>query len=370
MNLLIRIRKFFDTRNILLVVFTLVLAGLVIYIGGLRARLGVLEFLASHTTGCQSAFADPGDDAWYTVENDRFGIDSTGGSARATTDGINAALEWAKGQGYAYVRFPEGTYMIQCNWQDRFSAPTDGILVPSGLTLDLGDATFMMEPNSYPEYCIFGIVNQSDVTIVGGTLIGDLGQHVYAPSALSPTHEFGFGICVSASRNVLIQNVAIKNMTGDGIILEGSYASLADGGMISSKVRILGCDISNCRRQGISVIGAPDSEIAGNRIYDIKGTNPQFGIDVEPEFDYIVDNLVIRRNVIAGCAGGAVSCHSGSNYQVYDNACQGNILAVFSTGVKIYDNTVDGSVIQVYQQASSVEVYDNRLEGNSRVVIE
>lgn len=301
----------------------------------------------------------------YTIENARFGIDSTGGNARATTDGINAALRWAKEQGYTTVKFETGTYMVQCKWRNRFIAPTDGILVPSGLTLDLNGSTFKMEPNSYPEYCIFGIVNAKDVTIKNGKLIGDLDNHVYAKSSASPTHEFGFGVCISASRNVTIRSLTISKMTGDGIIVEGSYTALADGGSVSTKVRLLDNDISNCRRQGISIIGARDSEIAGNRIYNISGTDPQYGIDIEKELDYIVDKLKIHDNVIYNCSGGAISCHSGNDYEVYNNICSGNILAVFSSNIRIFDNTIKDSFINVMEGASNITVENNILEGNS-----
>ncbi len=301
----------------------------------------------------------------YTIENARFGIDSTGGNARATTDGINAALRWAKEQGFSTVKFEKGTYMIQCKWRNRFIAPTDGILVPSGLTLDLNGSTFMMEPNSYPEYCIFGIVNAKDVTIKNGRLVGDLDNHVYAKSSASPTHEFGFGVVISASTNVTIRNLTITKMTGDGIIVEGSYTALADGGRVSTKVRLLDNDISNCRRQGISIIGARDSEIAGNRIYNISGTDPQYGIDIEKELDYVVDKLKIHDNVIYNCSGGAISCHSGNDYEVYNNICSGNIIAVFSSNVRIYGNTIKNSFINVLEGASNITVENNILEGNS-----
>ena len=301
----------------------------------------------------------------YTIENARFGIDSTGGNARATTDGINAALRWAKEQGFTIVKFEKGTYMIQCKWRNRYIAPTDGILVPSGLTLDLNGSTFMMEPNSYPEYCIFGIVNVKDVTIKNGRLIGDLDNHVYAKSSASPTHEFGFGIVISASTNVTIRNLTITKMTGDGIIVEGSYTALADGGKVSAKVRLLDNDISNCRRQGISIIGARDSEIAGNRIYNISGTDPQYGIDIEKELDYVVDKLKIHDNVIYNCSGGAISCHSGNDYEVYNNICSGNILAVFSSNIRIYGNTIKNSFIHAMGGASNITVENNILEGSS-----
>lgn len=308
---------------------------------------------------------------WYTVDNARFGIDNNGNHARATTDGINAALVWAKEQGYTNIRFPGGTYLIQCTWNNRYIAPTDGIIVPSGLTLDLGDSTFQMETNDYPAYSIFSVVNQSDVTIVGGTLIGDLGTHVFSASAHSSSHEWGFGICISASNNVLIQNVTIKNMTGDGIILEGSYRAMVDGGEVSTDVKIYLCDISNCRRQGISVVGCSNCEIAGNKIYDISGSDPQFGIDIESEFDYVISNLKIHNNTFFHCTGGAISCHDGEYYSVYSNTCIGDsIIAIHCNDVEIYKNSIKSSRIHVYKEASDIRVYSNQLDLLSRQLIE
>ncbi len=303
----------------------------------------------------------------YTIENARFGIDSTGQNARSTTDGINKALEWAKAQGYSTIHFAEGTYLIQCKWGDRFKAPTDGILVPSDLTLDLSGSTFVMETNSAPEYAIFGIVNQSNVTIKNGTLIGDLDGHVYAPSEPSPTHEYGFGICISASSNVLIQGVTISSMTGDGIIIEGSYTRMADGGRVSSDVRILDCDISGCRRQGISVVGADNCEIARNKIYDIGGTAPEYGIMVMSQLDYTIDNVKIYDNNIYDCSGGAISCNTGNSCEVYANTCAGNILVVFASNTSIHGNVIQDSFIEVMSGASNITVEDNILDGNSWV---
>jgi hypothetical protein len=241
-------------------------------------------------------------------------------------------------------------------------------MVPSGMTLDLGSSTFIIEPNSYPEYCIFALVNQSNITITGGTLIGDLGKHTYAYSRDSNSHEWGFGIITSASKNVVIKDVTIKNMTGDGIILEGSYDSKANGGRESSAVKILNCNISNCRRQGVSVIGAPDSEIAGNKIYNISGTDPQYGIDVEPEFDYSVKNLKIHDNTIYGCTGGAITCCKGSGYEVYNNTCiKNHIIAAMSSNVKIYNNTIEDTFIRVMKGTSNVTAENNILKGKSWV---
>ncbi|NLT98677.1 MAG: right-handed parallel beta-helix repeat-containing protein [Christensenellaceae bacterium] len=318
---------------------------------------------ASPSAGPAAAPEDSG--PTYVVENERFGIDNAGGNARATTDGINAALEWAKAEGYKTVAFQPGTYMIQCTWDNRFGAPTDGILVPSGITLDLAGATFVMEPNSNPQYALFAVVKQSDVVIKNGTLVGDRDLHAYAPSKDSPTHEYGFGICISDSNNVLIQDVVIKDMTGDGIIIEGSYFMRDNGDNVSRGIRIIGCNISNCRRQGISVVAAKDSEIANNEIYGISGTAPQYGIMMMLQLDYVIDNLKIHDNIIYDCAGGAIACNSGTGCEIYSNTVSGNILVVHASDIKIYDNTIQNSYIEVMPGASGITVTDNILEGNS-----
>ena len=48
----------------------------------------------------------------YTIDNAAFGIYSDGSHSRSTTDGINAALTWACGNGYTDVRLPDGEYLI------------------------------------------------------------------------------------------------------------------------------------------------------------------------------------------------------------------------------------------------------------------
>ena len=314
----------------------------------------------------ESDVQNPDSDGWYTIDNAAYGISSNGQNARTTTDGINAALNWASNNGYNKVRLSDGTYMIQCKWQNRYIAPTDGILVPSNMTFDLGNAVLKIEPNSYVCYSIISVVDQSNVTITGGTLIGDRSTHTYSYSADSGTHEWGFGVVVSASTNVVVSGITIRETTGDGVILTGSYRPISSGGRICSNVSVLNCDISSCRRQGISVIGATDSVLAGNTIYNINGTDPQYGIDVEPEADYSVDNLKIYGNTISGCTGGAINCNKGSNYEVYNNTCIGNkIIAVRCTNVSIYNNTITNSQIRVMDYSSNVTVTDNSLDSSS-----
>ncbi|MFZ5975653.1 MAG: right-handed parallel beta-helix repeat-containing protein [Bacillota bacterium] len=360
-------RKRWAAVLVFLIVLFIALDAYIDWRGTLSGFWGIHESVNAYP----GLYTYPGDEDWYTIDNDRFGIDSTGGHAGRTTDGINAALQWASLAGRNKVRLPKGTYLIRCAWSNPYIMPDDGIKVPSGMTLDLGDATLMIEPNGSPCYCIISVAEKTGVTILGGTLAGDRDSHDYSTDAGLSTHEWGFGIAVAASTDVLIQDVTIRDTTGDGIILEGSYKPLKENGKLSANVRIYHCDISNCRRQGVSVVGATDSIVAGNEIYGINGTPPEYGIDVEPGLDYRADNVKIYDNLIYGCRAGAVSCHSGSNYEVYANRCKSNsIIAVECSNVKIYNNSIESSLIRVYRNASNVQVYDNRLDLLSRLIIE
>ena len=159
-------------------------------------------------------------------------------------------------------------------------------------------------------------------------------------------------------------------MIGDGIIVEGSYTRMTDGGSVSSDIRILDCNISLCRRHGISVVGATGGEIAGNKIHDISGTAPGYGIIMRTELDYIIDNFAIHDNTVYDCAGGAISCNTGSNSEVYSNTCNGNILVVSASNIKIHNNTIQNSFIEVMPTACNITVEDNILDETSSIKID
>ncbi len=93
-------------------------------------------------------------------------------------------------------------------------------------------------------------------------------------------------------------------------------------------------------------------------IYNISGTDPQYGIDVEPEFDYPVTGLKIHGNTIYGCSGGAITACKGSDYEIYNNTVTGNnIIAVWSSNVQIYGNTLNDTFIRVMEMTVNVTAF-------------
>lgn len=274
----------------------------------------------------------------FVIDNDLFGISTNKTNARATTDSINAAIQKAKSQGFEKIKLTKGKYLISSKDNNRWSAPKDGIFVPSNTTLDLTDATLYLEPNANEIYGMINIYQAENVSVIGGHLIGDRDSHTYGKGS----HEWGFGVQILSSQNVTIKNMTIEGTTGDAVILSllGSVKGSEENAC--RNITISDCEFYNCRRQGISVIHASDVEIANNVIYNIHGTDPQFGIDIEPEVNYgcFARNIAIHHNHISNCIGG-ISFHGGTDMAAYSNTIEGIcLIAVYVQRVNIYSNTV------------------------------
>ena len=296
-------------------------------------------FLMLAVYSCSSEHDGDSEYDVYVINNQEFGINPDRTNAVGTTDGINAAIFKAKADGYLRIKLTAGEYLIQCADNGRWVPPTGGIFVPSDITLDLTGAKIYLEPNDDEYYGVIQLDHVKNVTIIGGHLIGDRHQHLYVGES---SHEFGFGVNMYSSENIILKDMTIEAMTGDAIHM-GDYGFVkASEETLCKHIRITGCEFFDCRRQGVSVVHASDVEIDHNTIYNIHGTDPQFGIDIEPEVAYgrWVDDVKIHHNTIRNCVGG-ISFHGGTDMEAYENQLDGIcLIAVYSQRVHIYKNTV------------------------------
>jgi len=286
-------------------------------------------------------------------------------TAIATTRGINNALNYAKEKGYQTVRFPARQYAIISEWKEWGwtvvpNHDLKGIVVPSDITLELGDAVFRLLPNGQVTYSLFFIYEVENVTIKGGYLIGDRYEHDYTISEAlgSQTHEWGFGFNIARSKNITISGSKVEQMSGDAIIIN-SY--LPNNVMTNDSVKITHCELFDCRRQGISLIAGNNSELCYNHIYNItNGTPPMCGIDIEVEAEYgCVGNYTqIHHNLIENVTGGSIMCHTGDYINVYENTVHNWITTINSQRVKIYRNTLYNSRVKI-ANPDYAEEYDN-----------
>ena len=290
----------------------------------------------------------------YVISKATHGLKEGKGKqiAENNTTIINNALLDAQEKKYTDVRLEKGTYYVSNTIYKDEKGEEDkhfnhAISIPSNINLDLNKSEIKLFPNSNEWYSIVIFNQVSNSSITNGTITGDRAEHTCRDGItliddmdrqygawvttggnnnnerenghprkcndwpdLSTadkrkkadgwnfgTHEWGMGINVSSSLNITIDNLTIKDGTGDGIYLyKKPLKSLRD----NQNITIKNCTITNFRRQGISIIDANGLVIDNNNISKIYGTAPEAGIDFEPTHDkkQVLANIEIKNNNI------------------------------------------------------------------------
>lgn len=185
--------------------------------------------------------------------------------------------------------FPTGKYkLIQTTANQKFI----NIQSNKNIIIDFNNSEIALQANSYTGYNIIYINNEAQTIIKNGYLVGDRLNHDY--NSIESTHEFGYGIFIS-QKNVTIENMNISQMTGDAIVTKN--------GIYGGKIDIKNCDLSYCRRQGISILDSDNVTISDTDIHnigtwnDVAGTSPMSGIDIEAASGSFNVNKVTLNNV-------------------------------------------------------------------------
>jgi len=245
----------------------------------------------------------------YTVELDRWDIPRNRSNPVKTTDTLQAAIDWASNQGFNRIAIPNGHFLIGKYGNEIYQ---QGIELQGDTELILSSSTVLeMAPNDKWNYCVIAVSGKSNVVIRGGIIRGDRYQHTYTPRARdgAVAHDEGHGICLqSNTTKVLVKNMLIENLTGDGLLLVNEIEDIT----------IRNNEIRNNRRQGVSIVGGTRIEISRNEIHHINGTSPQFGVDIEGAGRDDKD-ILIRRNNFHHNRGGDIVNTSGKNVFIIDN---------------------------------------------------
>lgn len=174
------------------------------------------------------------------------------------------------------------------------------LLVKSNTVITL-EGTIHLLPNNLRGCYVINVKGANNVTIKGsGSVIGDRLSHT------GTIGEWGHGINLDSSTNVKISGINVSNCWGDCIYV----------GTNSSDVVIEGCNLSRGRRQGISITSGKRIRISNCDITEISGTPPQFAIDVEPNKDLFVDDVLIENVRVSNCFGGFLSFGGASGASI------------------------------------------------------
>lgn len=157
------------------------------------------------------------------------------------------------------------------------------------------------QPNDFKSYNIINIQNKENVHIIGGTVIGDVGHHFYVNGS---TSEWGMGINILESKNVVLEDMYITHCTGDGIYISGGNEStICTYNHASKNIQIHNVICDDNRRQGISIIHVDGLTITNSKFINTgksEFTGPGSGIDFEPNVS-LNRNMSIRNIKISNC---------------------------------------------------------------------
>jgi polygalacturonase len=195
----------------------------------------------------------------YGAKGDGSTTDNT-----SIQNAVNAAVAAGKAV-IVNVSAAGGTYLIDSN---------NGINLPSNTMIYFDSGAKFIEKagttNSVPK--IINSLNASNINIIAPVIVGDRNYHT------TPAGEYGMGLYIRSCTNVYIENPNISNCWGDAVYL-------GDGGGAQTwceNVTIKNANFNNNRRQGISVISVKGLQILDPIITNTNGTDPQCGIDFEP----------------------------------------------------------------------------------------
>ncbi|WP_062058305.1 right-handed parallel beta-helix repeat-containing protein [Aquimarina longa] len=245
----------------------------------------------------------------YIIDLDRWKIPDTSTDAVKTTTNLQAAIDWAHKEGYSRVILPTGKYLVGKDVNDIFQG---GIKIHGNTEFILSEGAILeIEANNKWNYCVISL-DGDNIIIRGGTIKGDRDAHIFTPrgSDGKTAHDEGHGICVWNNNNVLIENVKIHDLTGDGSLI-----------LDSNDVTFMNNNIYNNRRQGISIVGGMRIEIKDNEIHHINGTTPQFGVDIEGP-GRIDKDILIQKNYFHHNTGGDIVNATGKNVYILDNVME------------------------------------------------
>ncbi len=144
----------------------------------------------------------------YEIDLKNFAIRNDGTHPLETSNGINQALQDAKAVGANQIVFPKGTYLI--------SETIPVVIDHKDTVIDLNGATLQINPNGLPKYGVVDFIDGAvNVRLTNGTLVGDKATHDYKTEP--GTHEWGAGIRFIGGKNLEVDHITSRNMTGDGV---------------------------------------------------------------------------------------------------------------------------------------------------------
>lgn len=284
---------------------------------------------------------------------------ATGDGVTDDTAAIQAAIDSLRDGGT--IEIPDGVYLVHA------TGSTGALRPHSHQRLELSDgAVIQHAPTAADEYEILQILGVADVTVTGGTLVGDRDGH------LGTTGEWGHGVSVRSSTNVTIEGVTARDFWGDGFYIGRNYAEPP----ASEHVTIRNVIADRNRRQGLSITDAIDVLVENSTFQNTGGTPPGAGVDLEPWGpELVVKQITLRGNtttnnaygiLLAGAAGPTHDITLVDN-TISSNRVTGIHLIATSGGIAVTSNTITGNAVGIalWQASNDNDIGMNQITGGA-----
>lgn len=158
-------------------------------------------------------------------------------------------------------------------------------LISNSTVIFRKNSQLILQANALPAYQVLRIYDVDKVNLYFPVIKGDKQAHTGGG-------QWGMGLSICGSTNIVVVNPRISDCWGDGIYIGRLKAD------IDKNITIYDAELDNNRRNGISIVCADGVKINKGLISNTSGQMPKSGIDVEPNTNAdIIKNIKIN-NVI------------------------------------------------------------------------
>lgn len=183
------------------------------------------------------------------------------------------------------IEIGEGTYRVSALMNNDICIP-----INSNTELII-NGSIVLSPNAYGSYQIIQASGQN-INISGkGGIVGDKHTHT------GKEGEWGMGIYLKDAHHTTISGINIRDCWGDCIYV----------GYNSTDILIKDCKLDHGRRQGISITSGTGIVIKDCVITNVRGTAPEYAIDIEPNKGGQVEDVLIDNVRSSKCMGGLMA---------------------------------------------------------------
>lgn len=246
--------------------------------------------------------------------------------------------EWSSSQ-YDALYIPAGVYHIDAAGGGKDALGNNrfgGIILTDNQKLIMSPSTLLVAlGNNKANSCVIWAFGRNNITISGGQIIGERKIHTGSGG------EWGHGIQISGCTNVTIENIDISQCWGDGI-----YLGFYDGpNKCSGGVTITNCNLHHNRRNNLSITDVSNVTIRNCKFDYASGTDPQYGIDIEPNAGRPCKNIRIYDSTFTGNAKASLGIMTpASDIRLEGCNLDGQLINWSGSNVVLKNTTVKGGV--------------------------